>query len=571
MAAANEAQGFKIAVAVLIALVVMLIVTSYFLYSNYSSAEARLAQKEEEVATKSKTANLALTQYEELKRKLGTRAEEADAQKDEIVAHTKKVDERLNNIVNSVNAAVTRAQEAKAASNELQQYKDNIQQLAASFRNEPNKTYIALVDRALELMENLALLTTELSTSYQGLRQSLESETSVSKAQVDAQTKAAATSQSDLLAEQKKHVDERQRLVDKTTELQTDNDKKATDIANNLTKIKQMEGDFAQQRDTLRSILTELRDRLERKETVLDRPDGYVTYVDYERHEVLVNITRRMGARPQMKMTIFDAASPGIPTERPKGTIELTQVGDQFSAARITKQMRSTEPIRIGDIVYSPAWSPNMPMRFALVGKMDVNQDDTDDRQELKRMIEEAGGVVDFDLPPPDVGRESGTLSPRIDWYVIDERPPLRERFRARSEVSLSSEAALEKRKGEVIKEARASGIRPLPIEKLLAFLGYDMNTPIVGRAEAVDRKALGRLTGPRRAPEKAAQPAAEASKAEPASKAEEPEMKNEPAPENVKPAPEKAKTKTAIKKKVARKRGRLAQEAAEAEAEPNN
>ncbi len=68
-------------------------------------------------------------------------------------------------------------------------------------------------------------------------------------------------------------------------------------------------------------------------------------------------------------------------------------------------------------------------MRFALVGKIDVNRDGRDDREELKRMIQEAGGVVDFDLPPADLGKETGTLSPRIDWYVIDDRMPLRDIF----------------------------------------------------------------------------------------------------------------------------------------------
>ena len=108
-----------------------------------------------------------------------------------------------------------------------------------------------------------------------------------------------------------------------------------------------------------------------------------------------------MGARPQMVMSIFDARSPGIPTEKPKGTIELTKVGDRFSIARIVKTMNPIDPIRTGDIVYSAAWSPNNPTRFALVGKIDVNRDGRDDREELKRMIQEAGGVVDFDLPPP--------------------------------------------------------------------------------------------------------------------------------------------------------------------------
>ena len=68
-------------------------------------------------------------------------------------------------------------------------------------------------------------------------------------------------------------------------------------------------------------------------------------------------------------------------------------------------------------------------MRFALVGKIDVNRDGRDDRPELKRMIQEAGGTVDFDLPPADLGKETGILSPRIDWYVTDDRTPLRDTY----------------------------------------------------------------------------------------------------------------------------------------------
>jgi hypothetical protein len=83
---------------------------------------------------------------------------------------------------------------------------------------------------------------------------------------------------------------------------------------------------------------------------IVEREMGHVTYVDYERRDVLVNITRRQSARPQMKLSIFESATSGTPTRRPKGSIELTQVGDQFSAARILKTNNPIEPIRVGDI-----------------------------------------------------------------------------------------------------------------------------------------------------------------------------------------------------------------------------
>ena len=126
--------------------------------------------------------------------------------------------------------------------------------------------------------------------------------------------------------------------------------------------------------------------------------------------------------------------------------------------------------------------------RFALVGRIDVNRDGKDDRGELKRMIEEAGGVIDFDLPPSEVGKEIGMLSPRIDWYVTDFRGPLRE-----PTVPL---APLPNRVRAVLKEARLDGIRPLPIERLLAVLGYSESGHAPGRLRAIDSAGLQGMTG---------------------------------------------------------------------------
>ena len=111
------------------------------------------------------------------------------------------------------------------------------------------------------------------------------------------------------------------------------------------------------------------------------------------------------------------------------------------------------------------------PTRFALIGKIDVNRDGNDDRDELKRVIEEAGGVIEFDLPPPDVGKEIGVLTPRIDWYVTDDRTPL-------------PAGPLSQRISAVIKEARLDGIRPMSIERLLAFLGHGMGGAVVRRPD---------------------------------------------------------------------------------------
>ena len=64
---------------------------------------------------------------------------------------------------------------------------------------------------------------------------------------------------------------------------------------------------------------------------------------------------------------------------------------------------------------------------------------------------------------------------------------------------------------GEVIKEARLNGIRPIPIGRLLAFLGYGMSQPVAGRPKAVDIGGIRQATGPRQQVEPAARPAASA------------------------------------------------------------
>jgi hypothetical protein len=264
----------------------------------------------------------------------------------------------------------------------------------------------------------------------------------------------------------------------------------------------------------LTAILREQRAQLDLRETVLDRPDGHLTYVDFDRNEVQLDVNRRQGARPQMKMTIFDANSAGVPTDKPKGIIELIQVGDRNSIGRIIKTYSPIEPLRVGDIVYSPAWSPGDPMRFALIGKIDMNRDGKDDREDLKRMIENAGGTVDYDLPPPNTGRESGKLTPRVSWYVVDDRAPLREYFTKESESTLTQQANYEKHRGEMIREARQNGSRPIEIGRLLSYLGYDMNAPMVGQAEGINAAAMRRLTE-RKTPKTDAEKAADAARLE--------------------------------------------------------
>ncbi len=250
----------------------------------------------------------------------------------------------------------------------------------------------------------------------------------------------------------------------------------------------------------LRNIAQEPRERFEGSICrVVYRPDGYVTDVDSKRATARVSVMRRHGARPGMKMGVFDPKSPGIFIDEPKAMIELIETGEKFSTARMIQTNRPSEPIRVGDAVDSVAWSPNQPMLFALVGKIDFNHDAQDDRDELKRLIKEAGGRVDFDLPPPDVGTETGIISPRIDWYVFDEPVlPSPQADLSKSGRSPSPPSQFEKRVREVIFEARLNGIRPTRVARLLNLLGYGIGQHSPGRPEAANPGGVQPAARPR-------------------------------------------------------------------------
>lgn len=494
MAAANESQGLKIAVAAFVSLTVILAVTSYFLYSNYDQTFQKLTAAEEKMRTAQKAADEATRQSEDMQKTIGTRAQEYEAVKTEIVNEKKKIDEDLATIGPMVVDMVSKVQAAGGANPALDEVKTAAANLSSAYANEPNKTLLSSLGRVKDILKNQAKMTAVLAANYTELKRTLEAANTVNKQQMDVVVQSRDSTKADLEEEQAKHVQARADLHGKVTDTEAEIEARNTEIAAKNAEFRQYQEEATKTAEALRLNVRDLRDAKAQSETVLDRPDGKITYVDYGRGEVRTNLTYGMGARPQMKMTIFDSGSPGIPTEKPKATIELTHVSDKYSLARIVETKSPIDPIRVNDIVYSPAWSPNEPMRFALIGKMDINRDGKDDRQDLIRMIEAAGGIVDYDLPPPEAGKERGKISGYDSWYVIDdpeERPPLVNYQNRREEIGTVEYADFVKKRSAAIRIARDNGVRPLLIGRLLNYLGYAYNAPARGRAEAIDSNAL--------------------------------------------------------------------------------
>jgi hypothetical protein len=120
-----------------------------------------------------------------LRSRIGTHDGRFDAAKEEISANFKKVEERLENLMKTVDGAVQTAQQDGVQGPELQDLKLKVHRAIASYRSEPNKTYISSLNELTDAMENLALLTAQLSRKQVRARKSPDAATGAAKGQTD--------------------------------------------------------------------------------------------------------------------------------------------------------------------------------------------------------------------------------------------------------------------------------------------------------------------------------------------------------------------------------------------------
>jgi hypothetical protein len=135
---------------------------------------------------------------------------------------------------------------------------------------------------------------------------------------------------------------------------------------------------------------------------------------------VWIDIGSADGLLRQTTFSIYDHNENGLSSTKSKGRIEVVNVEEHLSEARILEDMPSN-PIISGDIIETPAWSPGQRIHFALAMKMDINKDGVDDYDLVRSIILMNGGVIDAELRPD--GTRSGNIDPNTRYFVVGERP----------------------------------------------------------------------------------------------------------------------------------------------------
>ena len=266
MAAANDNQGLKIAVAALVMLVFILGVTNYFAFSSMSQQTARAdseAKKASESDTKARAAFEQASYYKTLIGYPNIDPSDFESAK----AAIKKDNDRISADIQAIGAesinAINEVQKAGEPDPKLDELKGIAQGIVASYASEPNenKVYVKSLDRLKEILLNQSRLMRELSLDYRKLRADLTGVNSVNNVEV-AKTNAARDQankeKQDEIAKIKTEV---QSLYDQITALQTSDKDKSNQITDLGNKLNDESAKFASYRRDAQKAIADYRDR----------------------------------------------------------------------------------------------------------------------------------------------------------------------------------------------------------------------------------------------------------------------------------------------------------------------
>ena len=205
-----------------------------------------------------------------------------------------------------------------------------------------------------------------------------------------------------------------------------------------------------------------------------DTADGKIVWSNQREQTVWVNLGSADLLRPKMTFSVYPVGQESLFDSDPKATIEITRIHDRHQAeARITNY-EVADPVMPGDTIFTPVWTPGRSEKFAIVGFIDIDKDDKDDSDQLRDIIETAGGeVVSY---VDDKGEIQGSLSAEIRYLILGDRPTEKTSEGGLAAYSTMSETA------------RRNGIEAIRVDQFIDWAGY------VGAEQLVRLNATSKL-----------------------------------------------------------------------------
>ncbi|MDA9718293.1 hypothetical protein N9U65_02350 [Planctomycetaceae bacterium] len=185
--------------------------------------------------------------------------------------------------------------------------------------------------------------------------------------------------------------------------------------------------------------------------------DGTVVVVNELEQTVVIAFPQTYSLRIG---TIFSVYNPGehLPlTSSKKALVEIVSKDDSKRTAR-GRVLRGSnfDPVLKGDAVATNLWSPLMPLQVVLAGHIQLDQDSATDDEDLKELIENAGGTVTDQVS-------------YMTTFVVDAGMP--------NQQEQDDEYREQKRQRQAIMDrAKELGIKILNTDRFLEMFGLEEN-----------------------------------------------------------------------------------------------
>src|SRR5262245_21844493 len=441
MAQRGEGQGLQIAVISFAILAILLAGMSFFFFSSAKTAQKDLEARTKTVSEQQQQINKLMYKVDAMSYVLGSDGktlQDVDVSRSKAGGDDPKVKELLDTFAGDV-ALVGDQVGAEGTK--------NYHLFTAGLLTALNKKNSSASD-FLEQSKNADAARIKVA----------QDEAARSKAATDAAEKAATDYKqaSDTFAADRAKIEEDQnQFTTKLTSLKSD-------ASNSVKKMSDEKEALLKQVATLRATnqrLVEELDTHRRKMAGLkEQPDGRIMRVDQRLRMVWIDIGRADGLLRQTSFAVYDHNENGPSNTKPKGRIEVINVEDRMSEARILEDLPSN-PIISGDVIETPAWSPGQRIHFALAMKMDINNDGVDDYDLVKSIILMNGGVIDAELRPD--GTRFGNIDPNTRYFVVGDKPN-----EATTKETLNRFVAFDQDRANL-------SIPKIPVKELLAMMGW--------------------------------------------------------------------------------------------------
>jgi hypothetical protein len=447
-ASSSESQGKTIALVVFVVLTVITGVLAYYFYdlTDTLTQERNGANQAAEQARNE--TRIAKNNYKEIRGLVyGEQAEED---------HAKVVD-----LVRGSLKAPKVGDARKDRKAEYKSYSDAVDFL---------QTELAAADvRIDEQNKEIAKLRTEvesLKETYQG--------------QVDVAVKDKDEKEAELQAETDKF---RSTLEQKDREISQISDERLRA----LNAKQDAEQSFAQYRERAEaelkrqdSKIAELQeqDRL-RGQVEFVSADGKITEIKSEPGTTIayLNLGSADGLATGTTFGIYGRDQGGNPYRLPKANLEVTRILGEHRALARVDNLKMTDPVIPGDLLYNALWSPGDQISVALVGLVYMNDKEGGEQSGLTiyhendqflNLIRQLGGKVDsiYDVESQKL---QGKMDVRTDWLVIGDIPEPKETDNQERKDFL---VKLKKAEKAMREQARENNVGIINVRNLLTFMG---------------------------------------------------------------------------------------------------